>query len=211
MRTIVAVLAIVVLGGAVLLAVFALLRGFLQSIRRRKPLPYEPMPETMPLVPVVPTVGVSVTAVAAVVWCVIHVAAILWWAIAAFAFGRDIPQGLYTGLVATYVAVGSLLTGVGGLLLIRANAHGRRSVAWGEFLLGLFSFLGGVITMLLWQDEETASSVRRLAPYLSVGCGLHVLIDALIGGAAQRVGCVEKAAGQQTHALEQQGDASGSE
>jgi len=205
MRTIVGVLAIVVLGGAALLAVFALLRGFLQSIRRRKALPYEAMPETGPLVPVAPTAGVAMTAFAAIAWCVVHVVAIFWWAIAAFALGGDVPQDLYAGLVAAYVGVGSLLVGSGGLLLLRANAHGRQSVAWGEFLLGLFSFLGAVIAMLMWQDEETALNIRHLAPYLSVGCGLHVLIDALIGGAAQRVGRIQDALGQQEPSQTQQG------
>jgi len=188
MTTFVAVVAFVLLGGAILLAISSLLRGYLQGLRlRRGPMPPS-VPEVNPPDPVVRTASVTVVGTAAIAWSLAHLVLIGLWAATGRLFGRELVRDVYAAVVAAYAAAAALLVALGGSMLLSANPHGRRAVAWGEFLFALLVFMGGVLAVMLPGDEQAPAALRRLAPSLLAGLAAHLAIDAVLGSAAQQAG-----------------------
>lgn len=189
MSEVLAVIGVIILAGAILLVVFSMVRAALQQIRRRKAgaEEYEPVPETNPPLPVEPGPGVSFVGVAAIAWCLAHLVLVGLWQ-AGLLWELSPEYRLYSWLVSLYVVVGGLLVGVGGIRMMSGRAYGRKNIAWGQFLLGLFAFIGGTLFLLIPSDETAAPALRSAAPYVAAAFLAHLILDAAVGSAAQRVG-----------------------
>ncbi len=168
-----------------LLAVVSLLRSFLLSIRTGRGVePPTRIVALPPPAPVKPSGGVTVTATLALTWCAAHVVTIVIWAATALAVPRTFPAVM----VAVYVFAAAVLTGAGGALLAATRAVGRRVVAWGEFLLGVASVLATAISLMLPGYEDAPTLLRDWAYWLAAGFAAHLVIDVIIGTAAQHAG-----------------------
>ncbi|MFW6065501.1 MAG: hypothetical protein ACOC9S_01645 [Planctomycetota bacterium] len=182
------VLAYIVLAALMVLLVLAavsLLRSFLLAIRSGKgAVPPTRIVSVLPPEPVTLTGGVKLTSTAALLWCAAHLVVVALWAIT----GHVAPRIFSTGLVALYIGTAAGLTGAGGMLLRTARATGRRVVAWGQFLLGVASVLAIALSLMLPRYEDAPAALREYSIFLGALFLTHLIIDIVIGSAAQHVG-----------------------
>ena len=168
----------------VVLAIISLFRGFLRAMRKVRLEPSEPIRDPNPPESVVRTAGLDAVAYTAIAWSAIHVLFLLAWARYQFFFDRT----AYTFVVATYFAVAALITGFGGVLLLRRFPYGRRTVAWGQMLFGLMTFMGFAISVLTLAYEDAPPAASSYALPMVAIFAAHMVIDTIIGAAAQQAG-----------------------
>ena len=168
----------------VALAILSLFRGFLRAMRAVRLEPGEPIRDPNPPERVERTAGLDAVAYTAIAWSVCHVLFLLAWVFIGFLFDRTV----YTFVVATYFAVAALITGFGGVLLLRRFPYGRRTVAWGQMLFGLMTFMGFAIAVLTWAYGDAPPSAKRYALPMVAIFAAHMVIDTIIGAAAQQAG-----------------------
>jgi hypothetical protein len=183
MRWILSVAFSVAFVGLAVLAILTLFRG-LRRAMIVSPGQYVPIPQVNPPAPVTPSAWVEIVGYTSIVWAVMH-----WVLIALAIVGRVVVFTIpITATVTSYVLVAAAITGVGGVMLIRRIAYGRRMISWGLVLLGILAFLGFALSLILrtWEDAPLIS--RQLATPMAVVLALHTLADTVIGAAAQRVG-----------------------
>jgi len=173
----------VLLSAIAVMTMASLARGFLTTIRTHGQ-DGEPKSDPFPPVPVARTTGVLVASAAAIGWALAHLAGVLFWATTA---GLASPR-TEAVLAACYVVVSAAITCSGGLMLGRCNPYGRRVISWGQFLMGLMSFMVGVIALLLPGQEDVEAHWRSAAPWLLLAAFIHLAIDTAIGSVAQHVG-----------------------
>ena len=168
----------------VALAILSLFRGFLRAMRLIRLEPGEPIRDPNPPDPVVRTAGLDAVAYTSIAWSAVHVLFLLAWCINGFLFDRTV----YTFVVAGYFAIAALITGFGGVLLLRQFPYGRRTVAWGQMLFSLMTFMGFAISVLTWAFEDAPPAAKSYALPMGVIFAAHMVIDTIIGGAAQQAG-----------------------
>jgi len=187
-----AIIIIAILTGLVLVALFSILRDFLRGTRvPAAPLKYVPFYDFFPPDPVAEvTGGVIVVGSAAAGWGLLHLAAGLTWAIR----GELLPRTVSVGVAAFYCCFAAVLTGIGGVMLLRRRAYGRRMISWGQFLLAIVSFMGLAVALMARTNEDLSEWVRGASIYAAGGLLLYLALATLIGAAAQRVGRGPRAA-----------------
>jgi len=166
------------------LAIISLLRGFLRAMRMVRLEPGEPLRDPNPPEPIVRTAGLDAVAYTSIAWSACHVLLVLAWAFYGFVFNRTV----YTVVVAGYFAVAAVITGFGGVLLLKQFPYGRRTVAWGQMLLGLMTFMGFAIAVLTWAYEDAPPAAKPYALPMVAIFAAHMVIDTIIGAAAQQAG-----------------------
>jgi len=182
----VAIVIVVVLLALAGVAVAKLLRGLARSSRMAgEGEPYVPFEDTTPPDPVVRTARLVGVAWAVLVWAAANLAlAVVVWSMAGMWVGRE----LHTSIAGIYVAVAALLVGAGGVMLLGGKAYGRRMVSWGSFLLGILTFLGAALALLLPAQKAVPENIRNASVYVAIGLGAHVLITTVVGSMAQTAG-----------------------
>jgi len=184
---------LVVLCGLVVLAVLSLLRGFVRGARMRGPAgPYVPFEDVTPPAPVVRTRRLAGVAWAAVAWGAANLALAV-----ALGFIGDVQVLREMNLlaIAAYVALGALMGGAGGVLLLAGSAAGRTLISWGHFLLGVLDFLGGVLSLLLPRSPRVTPEAAAAWPYLVAAFAVHLLATTVVGALAQTAGSPPDAPG----------------
>jgi hypothetical protein len=185
MGEVLAYIVVAALVGLLLLAIVSLLRSFLLAIRESRGVAPPPrIARAARPAPVRATGTVTVVAAAAMLWAAAHLVLAVVWA----ATGRWAPRTVSTGVVAAYACIAAALVGAGGGLLLARRAVGRRTVAWGEFLLGVASVLAVAIALMLPDYEQAPEVLRKSANVLAACFAGHLVIDVLIGTAAQHAG-----------------------
>jgi len=164
----------------VALAIISLFRGFLRAMRMIRLEPGEPIRDPNPPDSVVRTAGLDAVAYTSIAWSTVHILFLLAWCINGFLFDRTV----YTFVVAGYFAIAALITGFGGVLLLRQFPYGRRTVAWGQMLFSLMTFMGFAISVLTWAYEDAPPAVKPYALPMVVIFAAHMVIDTIIGAAA---------------------------
>jgi hypothetical protein len=190
---------VVLAGGMLLVALLAMLslfRGFRRYLRQAKYRPVEPVVEVNPPEAVVKTAGLELVAWVAILWSVANLAILV---VAALTLQErpmlsSVPVQL---AVMVYVLVATILAGWGGVLLLKLMPYGRRAVAWGAALFGIFNVFGFAVCLFLRQYEDVSLDVQRLAMPVAVVLAVHTLIDTAIGVAAQHVGLASGQEGEQ--------------
>jgi len=175
---------IVVLSLLAIWVVIRQLRVFGRSIRRGRGLPYEPIPDPNPPQAVARTRGVVTLSGAALLWAGAHLVSALAWA----ATGLLVDRTFQSAMVAVYLCSAAFVTAIGAVMLLRCERYGRRAVAMGQFLFAMAAFMGIAVALLLPQRQDIPSHWYRVAAYMAAFMGLHLLIDTLLGAAAQHVG-----------------------
>jgi len=145
---------------------------------------YEPIVDPNPPPRVVRTGGVVAVSTAAFVWAGMHFVSAVAWVVTGFPVGRTVK----VALVAVYLCAAGTVSTIGALMLLRCERYGRRALAMGQFLFILAAFMGIAIALLLPRGEEIPSQWYEAAAYGAAGMALHLLIDAILGAAAQHVG-----------------------
>jgi hypothetical protein len=167
------------------LAAASLIRGFLKAIRYGgQRLPYEPVVDLFPPLPIERTRWAAVVSVAAIVWGVAHVSLGLLWVMTGMVVDR---QGSAI-VTAIYFCFGASLTGIGGGMMLARMAYGRRMVSWGQFLLAIGAFMALAISVMIPSAREMPQEWREAAVWMAGGSGLYLLAGTVLGAAAQRVG-----------------------
>ena len=187
MTELIRILVPMVLFVLVLLAVVYFLRRWLQaamSVRQMEHGPVVQPEDPYPAAPVEDEPAAQLVAFAAIVWASLHVAAAIVWLGSGWPMGRDAQWFLPVA----YGVVSACVLGIGGAMIVARKPFGRKLVAWGSFLLVTVGFLLMAASLILPSLESAPEVLRRIAWYLAVGFALHVVIDAAIGIAAQRVG-----------------------
>ena len=183
MRWILSIAFSVAFVGLAVLAILSLFRG-LRRTMILSPGKYVPIPQVNPPAPVAPSAWVEIVGYTSIVGAVMHCVLI-----ALALVGKKVIFTVpITATVTSYVLIAALITGVGGVMLIRRIAYGRRMISWGLVLLGILAFLGFALSLILrnWEDAPLIS--RQLATPMAIVLALHTLADTVIGTAAQRVG-----------------------
>ena len=177
-----------ILSSLVVLAVAAatvfLLARLLRGIRSGARLPYAPVPALSPAIPILRTWAVCLVGGAALIWSAGHLALVVYW----LASGRWLNPTPGAMITAGYVAFAAALVLAGGALLLACRPFGRRLIAWGLILLWLVAFFGLIIALLLPKYEDAPKRVRNLANVVAYVMGGHLVLDALLGMLAQKVG-----------------------
>ena len=174
-----------VLSALVVLAALSLIRGIHRTARLvAKDETFEPFVDFFPPEPVVRTPGMVVLGTTAVLWGAGHVGVGAAWS----ATGMLVPRVVEAWLIAGYLCIAATLTGVGGVLLLRSQAHGRTFVSWGQFLTVVLTFFGLAVTLMLPGVREIPREVRGAAWAIATGLGGYLAVTVAIGALAQHVG-----------------------
>jgi len=168
----------------VLMGVFSLLRAFLSGMRGLRKVPYAGIVDPNPPAPVVRTGPQVFISSMAILWSLIHLAGSAVW----LRWDDTYFDLLARLLVSGYAVAAALITGLGGLMLMKLQAYGRRIISYGLMLFGIMAFLGGAFMLLIKAYEQTAVKLGRIALPLSLALAGHVILDVAIGSAAQHVG-----------------------
>jgi hypothetical protein len=168
----------------ILLAVFSLLRAFLRGIRHGKRQPYVAPMDPNPPAPVETTGALRTVAWASLGWGAFNAALVLVW----LARGSKLIDPPVQWLLSIYVLTSAVAIIAGAFMLLAGRRYGRRGVAWGCMLLGVMSFSGCVMFVIIKYDPESQQLFRDVAIQAAVFLGLHVVADILLGALAQRVG-----------------------
>jgi hypothetical protein len=180
---------------AALLAVWLVIRQmrvFRRTMRRAPGLPYEPVPDPNPPDPVVRTGGVNAVSLAALIWAGLHVLAAAAW----LATGYPVARTIRLTLVAVYLCAAAAVTAIGAVMLLRCERYGRRTLAMGQFLFSLAAFMGIAMALLLPRGEDIPSQWFEVAAYAAICMAIHLVIDTLLGAAAQHVGRTGQGGGE---------------
>jgi len=178
------------LGGLVIAAIVAVLRGFLEPRAERPKKPAIPFVDFPPPAAVTPSTGVSLVGWSAMLWGAINLlAAVLWFATR---FGMTDVQIAYH-LIAVYTIFGSLIGGVGGMLLLGCNSQGRRMISWGGFLFTTITLMGFGLSLMIWASPQSTMGEKSTAAAMAIIIGLHLAVDAVIASVAQHVGTAPEA------------------
>ncbi len=174
-----------VLGALVVLVIAKLLKIHLRQLRHaRSAEPYIAIEDPSPAAPIIPTVGVTVVGALVVLWCVMHLVVVGYWAVT----GYLVPRRMTWISGGTYACVAALISGVGGIKLLRCQRFGRKMIAWGHFLFGAMGFLLFVAALTVPTNPESPEALRGIGYWLASLFGVHVTVDVILGAAAQRVG-----------------------
>jgi len=147
-------------------------------------LPYEPVVDPNPPPKVVRTNGVVTVAAAVLIWAWLHIISAAVWA----ATGYVVHRTVVSFAVAVYVVAAGAVTTIGSLMLLRCERYGRRTIAMGQFLFALAAFMGTAVALLMPRSKDVPSEWYVVAAYLAGVMAAHLLVDAVLGAAAQRVG-----------------------
>ena len=197
MRSVLVIVGVCMLVAMVVKALGSLISGFVAGMPARTS-PYVPVRDTYPPRPVQRSRAVKVVGVSAMLWAVANLALAAWWIVSAIA-GRSSAGNAVIGpwalgavapyLLGGYVFLSACLGLAGGLLLMRFHPMGRRLISWSHFLLGVMAFLGAAYLLIMPREYDSRlADVVALAPYIALALGMHLLIDAVVGTAAQQVG-----------------------
>jgi len=190
MQTAIAVVVFVILGALTVVAIASIIRGLAQSLRAGTGEPFRVFLEAQPPSPITRTGGTVAVGVIAILWSLIHVAVGLFWSLTGFVLSYHVGLSLAAVLVLAYIYIAGVLTGAGGLLLLRTVAYGRRMASWGLFLLAVFAFMAGILSLLLPHFEKAPEELQRAATLLATAFAIHLVIDVTIGAIAQKAGKV---------------------
>ncbi len=200
------VLAIFVAAAFIILAMLALYlfirriqvgwRGFAQQ-------GYEPIVDPYAPEAVAKSGAVYVVGVVAVAWALVHLLAVGYWA----ATGAGLESyGLRRTAAAFglggYIVLAASLTGIGGVMLARAMANGRKLIAWGQFLFAGMTLWSIAFSLRIPSHRGVPEELRSVGYYLAGILAGHLIIDTIIGTAAQRAG--KAARPKKTPSLEDQ-------
>jgi hypothetical protein len=170
--------------------VVSLFRGLTRSAR---------MHPTKPIIPILPvnppeliterTIGVELVGWTSIVWSVAHLAILVIWAV-------SLPDSILFNNQATtimsmaYLFIAATITGIGGIMMLKLMAYGRRAIAWGLMLFGLMGIFGMALCLMLRDFEQGPfyQSMHQAAFPLVAALGIHVVANTLLGAIAQRVG-----------------------
>ena len=152
---------------------------------------FKPIVDPNPPAPVAATRWVWVVSWWGVLWSAGHLVAVAWWCVE----GGWIAPSVPAAISAAYVCWASTMTLIGSLMLRARRPYGRRMVSLGQFLFVLGGFIGLGHALAISASETVAASVRRLAPGLAAMWIGHLVVDAALGAAAQRVGRAGESAG----------------
>ena len=177
----------ILLGGLALLAIVTVLRGFLEVHKARPPgvAPKVPFIDFPPPPAIHPSTGVTQVGWAAAIWAALNLIGAFLWFTTNFGAQKVLPE---YHLAASYVAVGAVLAGMGGVLMLSYHPQGRRMIAWGGFLFVTLTVLAFGLSLIMWASPRTTLSVKATARWVTILTGLHLAIDTVIASAAQRVG-----------------------
>jgi len=167
-----------------------MIRRFFRAVRGFRAEPYVPIIDPFKPAPVKLTGWLVAVSCAAVVWSVLHLLLVSIWAVG----GRWVEPTIPVILIAAYVTIAAVMTGIGGVMLLGRRPYGRRMIAWGEMLFGYGLFMALVVTILLPGVKDVLGEwvvAARIVGFVLVG---HVLIDGAIGTVAQYVGKAEAVA-----------------
>jgi len=166
-----------------------MVRRFFRAVRGFRAEPYVPIIDPLEPAPVKLTGWLVAVSCAAVAWSVLHLLLVSIWAMT----GRWVAPTVPLILIAAYVTIAATMTGMGGVMLLRRRPYGRRMIAWGEMLFGYGLFMALVVTILLPGVKDVLGewvAAARIVGFVLAG---HVLVDGVIGTAAQYVGKAEAA------------------
>jgi len=158
----------------------------------RRGLPYEPVVDPNPPDLVARTPGVVAVSVGSFVWAGSHFVAAMVWV----ATGYVVERTVKSVVVAVYLCAAAFVTAIGAMMLLRCERYGRRALGMGQFLFALAAFFGIAVAVLLPRGQEIPSQWFTVAFYIAVGMALHLLIDTMLGAAAQHVGKVAGGSGK---------------
>ena len=197
MRSVLVLVGVCVLVVLVVKAIGSLIRGFVSGMPGQ-PSPYVPVRDTYPPRPIQGSRAVKAVGVSAMLWAAANLSLAAWWIVSAIAgwspAGNAVPGPWALGTIAPYLLGGYVVLSAslglaGGLLLMRFHPMGRRLISWGHFLLGVMAFPGAAYLLIMPRQYDTSlADVVAVAPYMALALGMHLLIDAVIGTAAQQVG-----------------------
>lgn len=138
---------------------------------------------------VVRTPGVVRIGTLALIWGVLNLGAVVVGVATGFDLGERLSDvGLVLGTAAAYVVIASLFTSWGGVLLLSAQANGRRMLSWGGFLFATLGTLAIGVALLMWLAPESDVSTRPGARTAAFVLVVHLAIDTVLAAMAQRVG-----------------------
>lgn len=191
MRVFLAVLAFVVLTSLVLGVTFWVLGRYLGKVRAPYPY-YVPVPDPYRPPPVLQTSNSLLVGMLAIVWGLGHLTLAYYLAVLGGGPGDEIARHVKIDsaafyMMALYIGVAAVLTSVGGYLLILQRSAGRWSIAWGLFLLAIMAFLGGLTMIIVAGLSSIPPALAAAAPFLAAAMVVHMLVDLVLGAAAQRV------------------------
>jgi len=187
MAEIALVILFVILSLLILVVGYHLIRGFRRDMRyAAKDETFVPFEDVTPPLPLVMTPGVRIVAGLVLLWSVLNV---IGAALLPVFFGWWVLGSVHLGWIMGYVIIASLLGAAGAGRMMANHANGRKLIGWGYFLLGLVSFCGAALALLLLPGRHNVpEEVRRAA--IPAGCilGVHLAVTVLLGSRAQTVG-----------------------
>jgi hypothetical protein len=183
-QTIVVLAAFVVATVAAMVVIARGMRKRMEELRKARVEPYVPIEDPLPAPPIISTAPLRAVSALIILWSVAHLCTVSYW----WTTGYLVPRKAFWICAAAYAAVAALISGVGGVLLWYCRRFGRKMVAWGEFLFGVMAFLLLVASVVLPTHERAPDDLRRVGYALAVLFAVHLLIDTVLGTAAQRAG-----------------------
>jgi len=193
LRRMIQLIGIVVAGLYTTLAV-VVIAVFIRRVRRGwgrlEPVPYQPVPDVFAPEPVVATAASRGVGGAAVFWSAAHLAAVAVGI--AFAVGALPARGMGElaapfGL-AGYVVLAAALTGLGGILLVRATALGRKLICWGQLLFVIAAMWLIAFLVAMPTHHNVPPQLRPYGYWFAGVLLVHAVLDGILGAAARRVG-----------------------
>ena len=138
---------------------------------------------------VVRTPGVVRVGSMALIWGALNLAAVVTAVATDFDLGERLGRlSLVRATAGVYVVLAALFTAWGGVLLLSAQASGRRMLSWGGFLFATLGTLTFGVALLMWLSRQSEVSTRAGAKSAVFVLAVHLTIDTVLAAMAQRVG-----------------------
>jgi hypothetical protein len=173
-----------VLLSMLVVAMSAALRSFGGKKKPKKTDAKIPFVDFPPPPPVVLTPAVKTVGTLTMLWMMINALVALYWLINP----SVMPMGAESFMIAIYIIIASFYGCLGGILLLAGIAQGRRMIAWGGFLFITIMILGLGFTLLLAGSPNAGVDARFAGKIGAVVVFFHLVVDGILGHAAQTVG-----------------------